>query len=358
MLTPRRPVSALHFTPWTQLSGAQRSLLALVAAQAAHQPTGVLFFKESPLADRARSLGATVVIVGRRHFRGDGSLGSPAKQRIVQDLISSVGATALHCHSAFGVRWMRHIAAGANLKLVCHQRDNYVPDDFHKDLDHAERIIAISRSVFATLPPELQQRASVVHNAVQIPEQGQRSERLRIGMAGRSIPEKGMHLFLDAVLPLMDRFDFTVAIWGLWSSGDRSVSISIIRRVIGLKKAHRLRIELHRFRDDVENFYGSTDIVVVPSLHPEPFGRMALEAMAWGCVTIVAGHGGLVEIVDDMVTGLVFQPGDAAALRFKLETVLTDAPLRANIRCNGRERARDEFSLEAHYHAVQQIYER
>jgi glycosyltransferase involved in cell wall biosynthesis len=308
------------------------------------------------LAERARALGATVAIVNRRHYRRDGSIGRPSKQRLIEYLATSVGATVLHCHSAYGMRWMWRIAAAANLRLVCHQRDNFAHDDFHRDLEHAERIIAVSQSVFASLPAEFQQRAAVVHNAVQMPQGRRSSDRLRIGMAGRSIAEKGMHLFLDAVLPLMDRFDFDVTIWGLWSSDDRSVSISLIRRVRRLDKTLRSRIELHRFRDDNEQFFGSTDIVVVPSLHPEPFGRMAMESMAWGCVTIVAGHGGLVEIVDDKITGFVFQPGDAASLQSKLEVALNNTALCDDIRRDGREKAREKFSLEAHYQAVQRIY--
>jgi len=329
----------------------------LVTAQVKHQPTGVLLFEESPLAVRAQALGATVAIVNRRHFRPDGSISRQSKQRVIQDLATSMGATVLHCHSAYGMRWMWRAAEAANLTLVCHQRDNYINDDYHRDIERADRIIANSMSVLATLPAELRQKASVVHNAVQMPDRCHASDRLRIGMGGRSNPRKGMGLFLDAVLPLMDRFDFHLTIWGLWSDPDKSVSRSIVRRVRALDKALRARIDLQRFRVDVERFYESTAIVVVPSLHPEPFGRMALESMAWGCLTIVAGHGGLVEIVDDGITGLVFQPGNADSLRFKIEAVLNDPTLCADIRRRGRERARDKFSLETHYEAVQRIYE-
>jgi glycosyltransferase involved in cell wall biosynthesis len=70
----------------------------------------------------------------------------------------------------------------------------------------------------------------------------------------------------------------------------------------------------------------------------------------------VAGHGGLVEIVDDKITGFVFQPGDAASLQSKLEVALNDTALCDDLRRDGREKAREKFSLEAHYQAVQRIY--
>ncbi len=350
-------LSAIHFSPWSQLAGAQRSLLTLVAAQAQHQPVGVLVFEENSLAKRARALGAEVIIIDRRNFGRDGNLRSRFDLSRMREFATAVGAQVLHCHSAFGLRWVWQIAAATGLKLVCHQRDNFKQDDWHRDLDRADRIIAISRWVLGTMPPELRQRTSVVHNAVQMQQRRPSSPaNLRIGMAGRSVSEKGAQLFLDALLPLMHAFNFDVTIWGLWSSDDRLVSWRIIQRVLRLDRALRKRITLHHFREDIENFFETTDVVVVPTLSPEPFGRMALESMAWNCITIVAGHGGLVEIVEDEISGLVFQPGDAASLRSKLERILNDPQFGAGLRRNGNIRAREHFSLEAHYREVQQIY--
>jgi glycosyltransferase involved in cell wall biosynthesis len=53
---------------------------------------------------------------------------------------------------------------------------------------------------------------------------------------------------------------------------------------------------------------------VFPSLDPEAFGRAAVEAQAMGVPVIVAAHGGLIETVQDGVTGVHVAPGDVAAL--------------------------------------------
>ena len=81
--------------------------------------------------------------------------------------------------------------------------------------------------------------------------------------------------------------------------------------------------------DDVlHSLYRIADLTVVPSLY-EPFGLVALEAMASGCPCIVADTGGLREIVpaDDRV-GLRFNGGDPEHLATMVERLLTDEPLR------------------------------
>jgi glycosyltransferase involved in cell wall biosynthesis len=54
--------------------------------------------------------------------------------------------------------------------------------------------------------------------------------------------------------------------------------------------------------------------VLLPSICEETFGLVAVEAMALGVPSIAAGHGALVELVTPGVDGVLFPPGDAAAL--------------------------------------------
>jgi len=70
---------------------------------------------------------------------------------------------------------------------------------------------------------------------------------------------------------------------------------------------------------------------VAPSLLPESFGIVALEAAAAGKPAIVSAAGGLVDVVVDDETGLLVPPGDAPALRKALERLLGDADLRARM---------------------------
>jgi glycogen(starch) synthase len=84
--------------------------------------------------------------------------------------------------------------------------------------------------------------------------------------------------------------------------------------------------------DDVlHSLYRIADLCVVPSLY-EPFGLVALEAMASGCPCIVADTGGLREVVPEGErVGLRFNGGDAEHLGVMIERMLTDDVLRERL---------------------------
>jgi glycogen(starch) synthase len=81
--------------------------------------------------------------------------------------------------------------------------------------------------------------------------------------------------------------------------------------------------------DDVlHSLYRIADLCVVPSIY-EPFGLVALEAMASGCPCIVADTGGLCEVVPvGERVGLRFNGGDAEHLGVMIERLLVDESLR------------------------------
>lgn len=94
---------------------------------------------------------------------------------------------------------------------------------------------------------------------------------------------------------------------------------------------------------------------VVPSVWPEPFGAVALEAMAAGRPVVASAVGGLAELVVDGTTGIHVPPGDVPALRNALERMVTDGPLRARLGAAGRERAYG-YSAEVVVGAWEQVF--
>jgi glycosyltransferase involved in cell wall biosynthesis len=79
---------------------------------------------------------------------------------------------------------------------------------------------------------------------------------------------------------------------------------------------------------------------VAPSLLPESFGIVALEAAAAGKPTIAADHGGLRDVVVDGETGFLVEPGDREGLRSALSRLCGDAELRARMGEAARRRAK------------------
>ena len=92
---------------------------------------------------------------------------------------------------------------------------------------------------------------------------------------------------------------------------------------------------------------GLVDIVLHTSVAAEPFGRVIVEAMLAGRPVIATNAGGVPEIVDDGVSGVLVPPGDVEALVRGVSGLL-DAPERAGkLGVAGCERARARFTLDA-----------
>lgn len=147
-------------------------------------------------------------------------------------------------------------------------------------------------------------------------------ERLVL-LVGRLVYEKGFHLALDALAGAIERSGdvrFVVA-----GTGTAEAELKKQARTLGLTGHGSF---LGWVGDDMlHSLYRISDVCIVPSIY-EPFGLVALEAMASGCLTIVADTGGLREVVPDERVGLRFRSRDPRALGAMMERVLTDAELR------------------------------
>ncbi len=89
--------------------------------------------------------------------------------------------------------------------------------------------------------------------------------------------------------------------------------------------------------------YKQAAVVVVPSVWEEPFGLVAVEAMATGVPVCASRIGGLADIVRHGETGFLFTPGDAVELAGQLGTLLDDAALRHRLGEAGRRVAEREY---------------
>ncbi|MGH2868883.1 MAG: glycosyltransferase family 4 protein [Solirubrobacteraceae bacterium] len=157
-------------------------------------------------------------------------------------------------------------------------------------------------------------------------------ERLVL-LVGRLVYEKGFHLALDALAPVIAKLGgvrFVVA-----GTGTAEAELRRQARRLGL---HRKGMFLGWVGDDMlHSLYRISDLCIVPSIY-EPFGIVALEAMASGCLCVVADTGGLREVIPgDGTVGLRFPSRDSAALGEIVERVLTDDETRAQLVAEARE---------------------
>jgi glycosyltransferase involved in cell wall biosynthesis len=102
--------------------------------------------------------------------------------------------------------------------------------------------------------------------------------------------------------------------------------------------------------------YSRAAVVVCPS-HREGFGVVCAEAMAHGRPVVASAVGGLLDLVEDEVTGLLVPPGDVAALRAALERLLGDRELRRRLGAAAREKARRQLAWDSVTDATIAAYE-
>jgi glycosyltransferase involved in cell wall biosynthesis len=116
-------------------------------------------------------------------------------------------------------------------------------------------------------------------------------------------------------------------------------------------------VHLTGFRNDVRDLIAGCDIFVNSSIEPEPLGHSALEAMAFGVPVVASACGGLPEVVEHEVSGLLFEPGDDEALAGALLKLIDDGDLRSRFGIASRRRAERIFSLENHVKTIQAVYD-
>src|SRR5215208_5087095 len=152
-------------------------------------------------------------------------------------------------------------------------------------------------------------------------------------LIGRLVYEKGFQLALEAMPKVIERLPktrFLVA-----GSGTHEAELRRQAEETGLMEHGTF---LGWIGDDVlHSLYRIADLTVVPSIY-EPFGLVALEAMASGCPCLVADTGGLREVVpNDERVGLRFHSRDPQSLGAMAERLLTDEPLRDRMVAEAQE---------------------
>jgi glycosyltransferase involved in cell wall biosynthesis len=215
----------------------------------------------------------------------------------------------------------------------------------------SERKLFLERH--ARIPPG---QATVIPNAVDLelfqPSKRAHREsngRLRVGFAGQWIARKGIQELLEAWQALKSLLPgcelHVVGGPSVWKNVSGVMGAEeVAKRVEHLEQRELIRCGGALPRSAMPAFWGAVDVAVVPSLY-EPFGLVALEALACGVPVIASAVGGLREIVADGECGLLVPPGDVGALARALRLLLTNEPLRRRLAAGARLRAQ-QFSLQ------------
>lgn len=162
-------------------------------------------------------------------------------------------------------------------------------------------------------------------------------------------PEKDHETLLAAAAALLDRHpDLRFRIVG---DGPRRAALEQQARSLGVAS----RIDFLGHRDDVRELLGAADAFVLPS-RSEAFPNGAIEAMAAGLPVVACAVGGLLDLIDDGVTGLLVPPGNAPALAAAIDRLAGDPGLGAGLGQRARAEVRRRYSFDRMVGAFEDLY--
>jgi glycosyltransferase involved in cell wall biosynthesis len=170
-----------------------------------------------------------------------------------------------------------------------------------------------------------------------------------VGTIGRLVPQKAIHVLLDAT-PALLRADPATRVLVVGDGPLRGALEAQASR-LGIADA----VTFAGYQEDVVSAYAAMDVFVLPS-RDEGFGLVFLEAMAVGVPVVGTRVIGSEDAVDDGATGLLVPYADAPALAQAVRRLLDDAELRCRLRDTAAERVQRSSSREQFAAQVEAVY--
>lgn len=380
--------TVLFTHPSAELYGADRTLLQLVAATAARpdRRAVVALPRRGVLAEHLEAAGALVEIgeLGAA-LRGDlrparaGHLlrQSRAGARFVRGLVERHDAALVHTNTAVLVG----AALGAHRSPARHlwhlheilERPAWAVRAARALVSRwSDLAVANSAATAAAMIDTARHAFEVVHNGVDAArfagpfpppaavraQYGLPPEGHLVVLPGRVNGWKGQVLLVEAVARRRRAFEGRTRflLVGDPPPAQDHHGDALRRRVAELGVGDLVR--LAPFTEDLPALLAAADLCVVPSTRPEPFGLVAIEAMAVGTPVVAAGHGGVVEAVVDGVTGALVPPRDAEALAERVRALLDAPRLRARMGLAARRRVAERFTAAHHTTRLLALHDR
>jgi glycosyltransferase involved in cell wall biosynthesis len=171
--------------------------------------------------------------------------------------------------------------------------------------------------------------------------------RRRVLFAGRIVAPKGVRVLIRAAREVDAEFVICGDGWRLQEMRRLAQRSGVAARVTftGWLGAGELAREL-----------AEASIVVLPSVWPEPFGLVGIEAFMAGRPVVASATGGILDWLQDGVNGLAVEPGDADSLARALNELLADPDRQRAMGAAGKAMAGERYSPERHIGALLEAY--
>ena len=179
----------------------------------------------------------------------------------------------------------------------------------------------------------------------------QNNHEKKILFVGRLFKEKGVDLLIKAFSKVKSHARLQIVGDG-WEKG------RLVILAQDLEISHRVDFLGFKSGQELASFYAQCDLFVMPSIWPEPFGMVGLEAGLFRKPVIAFNVGGVSDWLKDDVNGLLMKKADVNFLKEGIERVLSDDDLRFRLGENGYNVVLKRFNLDSHLNVLEQAYAR
>jgi glycosyltransferase involved in cell wall biosynthesis len=208
----------------------------------------------------------------------------------------------------------------------------------------------------------------VVHNGIDVSrffvndrptlrsQLGLKSDDFMVTYAGRFHPVKGVNTLLAAVASLRRkqvRCELLLAGSSEIMPANGNYIAELREQADSLGIAESVRWLGHR--SDIPDLFAASDVVVLPSLWSEPFGRTVIESMACGTPAVASRTGGIIEILTGEFERFTFEPGNSEELANVLMSLRGWRVRDVGLAQRCRQHAVEKFGLERTLNGVEQV---
>jgi glycosyltransferase involved in cell wall biosynthesis len=176
-----------------------------------------------------------------------------------------------------------------------------------------------------------------------------REDTFNIGMVGRINEAKGQYLLIEAVAKMPQK---NVEVYFVGHEMQEGYTKKLQKMADDLGIGNR--VHFLGFMKNPHHFFQACDVIVMASRR-ETFGLVVIEAMQMGTVVVGSNSGGVVEIIDDGSTGLLFEMGNSDDLAKKLTLLENDKELLGKLSLAGQAKCAEKFSNELQFKKLAKI---
>jgi glycosyltransferase involved in cell wall biosynthesis len=328
-----------------QIGGAELILLDVVAGR---ENSSAFLFEDGPLVKALAERKLKLIISkwgrGLSQFRRDSKwlAAAPLVGRLAA-IVKEI-ALASRSHDVVYANSQKAfvLAAIANVfvrhPLIWHLHDIISPEHFGAMQRRMQVMLANARATKVIVPSQAAASAfiaaggkreliEIVPNGLALPPEPRTAAELRqslglpqgplVGVFSRLAAWKGQHVLLEALTGLPD---VRCIVAGDALFGEQAYAAELKQMVLACGLADRVRFLGHR--DDVPKLMKAVDVMVHPSIDPEPFGRTLVEAMLARVPVIATDAGAAPDILEGGKAGTLVPPNDARALARAIASVL------------------------------------